>query len=61
MVVVLALAVLFAGPIAFLAEEVATDEVSRQLYAGWFVPFLSLLTLTYAVCLLAGASTALRR
>lgn len=55
------LVVLFGGPVAFLAELITTDDVSRQLYAGWYVPFLGLATLAYAVFLLAGSTTARRR
>jgi dolichyl-phosphate-mannose--protein O-mannosyl transferase len=60
-VAAIVLVLLFAGPVAFLAKEIATNKVSQQLYAAWYVPFLAAGTLAYAVFLLAGSSTARRR
>jgi hypothetical protein len=54
--VAVVLVLLVAGPVAFLAEEIATDTVSQQLYAAWYVPFLAVGTIAYAVLLLTGVT-----
>jgi hypothetical protein len=61
LVVAVVLVLLVAGPIAFLAAEIATNKVSQQLYGAWYVPFLAVGTFGYTVILLAGARPARRR
>ena len=55
------LALVINVPVLYVATSLAEDAISQQLFAGWYVPFLVVGSLTHASFLIAGTLASYRR